>query len=132
MTGSINQHGRVQVVGGLNEKIEGFFDVCARRGLTGEQAVLIPADNVQHLMLRDDLLGAVRENRFRVYAVRSVDEAMEFLTGVPAGERDAQGEFPEGTVNRRVEDQLLAFARTRRKFARHERTPATRRDDSAR
>jgi lon-related putative ATP-dependent protease len=130
VTGSIDQHGRVQVVGGLNEKIEGFFDLCVRRGLTGDQGVLIPADNAQHLMLRHDVLAAAGEGRFRVYAVRNVDEAMELLTGVPAGERDAKGEFPEGTVNRRVEDRLLAFARTRRRFARQGLAPSTRRDDS--
>jgi len=118
VTGSINQHGAVQVVGGLNEKIEGFFDLCAKRGLTGEQGVLIPADNAQHLMLREDVVAAAGDGRFHVYPVRSVDAAMAFLTGVPAGERDATtGQFPEGTVNRRVEDRLLAFAHARRKFA---------------
>jgi len=118
VTGSINQLGSVQVVGGLNEKIEGFFDVCRRRGLTGSQGVLIPADNAQHLMLRQDLVDAARENLFHVHPVRSVDEAMAMLTGLPAGERDDSGEFPEGTVNRLVEDQLLAFARARKRFAR--------------
>ena len=131
VTGSINQHGRIQVVGGLNEKIEGFFDLCVRRGLTGEEGVLIPAENVQHLMLRDDVVAAARAGRFHVYAVKSVDEAMEFLTGVPAGERDAKGEFPEGTVNRLVEDRLLAFARSRRRFSRQGPPPSARRDDPA-
>jgi len=118
VTGSINQLGSVQVVGGLNEKIEGFFDVCNRRGLTGAQGVLIPADNAQHLMLRRDLVDAARDGRFHVYPVRSVDEAIAFLTGTTAGERDESGEYPEGTVNRAVEERLLRFARVRRRFAR--------------
>ncbi|HVN42729.1 MAG TPA: AAA family ATPase [Steroidobacteraceae bacterium] len=126
VTGSINQHGTVQVVGGLNEKIEGFFDLCARRGLTGEQGVLIPAQNVQHLMLRDDVVQAAQDGRFQIYTVRSVDEAMAFLTGSPAGERDAStGQFPPGSVNRRVEDQLLDFAQARRTFVQKDGVGAT-------
>ena len=101
-----------------------------RRGLTGEQGVLIPADNVQHLMLKDAVVNAAREGRFHVYAARTVDEAMELLTGVPAGERDAAGEFPEGTVNRRVEDRLLAFARTRRQYARQAPGSSRQKDNS--
>jgi len=118
VTGSIDQHGRVQVVGGLNEKIEGFFDVCAQRDLSGEQGVLIPAGNVQHLMLRDDVIEAVRAGRFHVYAIRQVDEAMELLTGREAGQRGPDGEFPDGSVNKLVERRLLAFARKRRRFSR--------------
>jgi lon-related putative ATP-dependent protease len=128
VTGSINQHGRVQVVGAINEKVEGFFDLCLRRGLTGEQGVLIPADNVQHLMLRDDVVAAAREGRFHVYPVRTVDEAMAFLTGTAAGVRDEKGDFPDGSVNRRVEERLMAFARTRRRFARTREGPAARRN----
>jgi lon-related putative ATP-dependent protease len=128
VTGSVNQLGRVQVVGGINEKIEGFFDVCRRRGLTGEQGVLIPAENVQHLMLRDDVVEAARDGRFHVYPVRTVDEAMSFLAGVPAGERGDTGEFPDGSINRRVEDRLLAFARRRRRFSRPAKGDTGKRD----
>jgi lon-related putative ATP-dependent protease len=128
VTGSIDQLGRVQAVGGLNEKIEGFFDLCVRRGLSGEQGVLIPADNVQHLMLREDLVAAARDGRFAVYAVRSVDEALEFLSGTPAGERAETGEFAEGTVNRRIEDKLMSFARARRRFARKGAAPTSPRE----
>jgi lon-related putative ATP-dependent protease len=110
MTGSVDQLGRVQAIGGVNEKIEGFFDVCRRRGLTGEQGVIIPATNVQHLMLREEVLEAARAGQFRVWAVATVDEALELLTGVPAGVRGEDGSFPEGSVNARIEARLETFA----------------------
>ncbi|MFV0368763.1 MAG: Lon protease family protein [Hyphomicrobiaceae bacterium] len=110
VTGSVNQWGEVQAIGGGNEKIEGFFDVCVARGLTGEQGVLVPAANVQHLMLREDVVAAVRDGQFAVYPVATVDEGIALLTGLPAGERGEDGRFPEGTVNRLVEDKLMAFA----------------------
>lgn len=113
VTGSVNQFGIVQAVGGINEKIEGFFDVCQARGLTGEQGVLIPAANVCHLMLRQDVVAAIKANQFRIWAVTTIDEAMELLTGVPAGEPDAEGEIPEGTVNFQVALQLSELAEMR-------------------
>jgi len=116
MTGSVNQHGEAQPIGGVNEKIEGFFDVCRARGLTGEQGVIIPASNVQHLMLRHDVVEAVQAGRFHVYPMRTVDDAIELLTGVPAGERDAEGNFPEGGINQRVEAQLIELAEKQRAF----------------
>jgi lon-related putative ATP-dependent protease len=116
VTGSVNQLGRVQVVGGINEKIEGFYDVCKARGLDGSHAVVIPRDNVKHLMLRDDVVEAVSEGRFTVYAVTRVDEAVSILTGVAAGERDADGAFPADTVNYRVEKELIRFAMVAKKF----------------
>lgn len=115
VTGSVNQHGEVQAIGGANEKIEGFFDLCASRGLTGEQGVLIPASNVRHLMLRDDVVEAVRAGRFRVWPVATIAQGIELLTGVPAGERGEDGRFPEGTINARVEARLLSFAESRRR-----------------
>ena len=119
MTGSVNQFGKVQPVGGINEKIEGFFDLCAARGLTGEQGVLIPQANVCHLMLREDVVAAVRDGRFRVWAVDDVNEALELLTGLPAGSPDEQGEFSDlGTVNGRVAAGLQRLAKIRRDFAR--------------
>ncbi len=116
VTGSVNQKGEVQAIGGVNEKIEGFFDVCrlSEGGLTGEQGVMIPRANVRHLMLRQDVVDAVREGRFHVYAVSTIDEGIEILTGVPAGARGEDGEFPEGSVNRRVEDRLRAFSQRAR------------------
>ena len=116
MTGSLNQQGEVQAIGGVNEKIEGFFDVCAARGLTGDQGVLIPVANVPHLMLRDDVVAAVAAGRFRVWAVRTIDEALELLTGVPAGERDAEGLWQADTVNGRVDAGLEALAKATRAF----------------
>jgi len=109
LTGSVNQHGDVQPIGGVNDKIEGFFDVCRERGLTGAEGVIIPAANVRHLVLRQDVVAAVREGRFRVVAVGSVDDGIALLFGRPAGERGADGAFPEGSLNRAVEDRLAAL-----------------------
>ncbi len=120
VTGAIDQHGRVQAVGGVNEKIEGFFDVCVTMGLTGEQGVVIPRANADDLMLRDDVVHAVREGRFRVWAVESVDEGIEVLTGLAAGERDNGGRFPPDSVNGRVEAALVSFAQRRRAFNQRE------------
>lgn len=116
MTGSVNQHGRVQAIGGVNEKIEGFFDTCKDDGLTGDQGVLIPDANVKHLMLRQDILDAVESGDFHIYAVRTVDEALTLLTGTDAGERQDDGSYPEGTINRRVADKLESFAKSIRAF----------------
>jgi lon-related putative ATP-dependent protease len=110
VTGSVNQQGDVQAIGSVNEKIEGFFDLCAARGLNGEQAVLIPASNVQHLMLRTDVVEAVAAGRFHVYPVATIDQGIERLTGVPAGARGPGGAYPPGTINARVERRLAEFA----------------------
>ncbi|MGE5718150.1 MAG: Lon protease family protein [Acidobacteriota bacterium] len=116
VTGSVNQHGLVQPIGGVNEKIEGFFDVCRERGLTGDQGVIIPKGNVKNLMLRRDVVAAVESGRFHVHAVADVDEAIELLTARPAGAPDVEGRFAEGTFGARVEARLLAFAEEARKF----------------
>jgi lon-related putative ATP-dependent protease len=113
VTGSVNQHGQVQAIGGANEKIEGFFDICRTRGLTGEQGVLIPASNVKHLMLRQDVIDAVKEGKFHIYPVETIDQGIEILTGIPAGERDENGNFSEGTINQKVEARLIALAEKR-------------------
>jgi lon-related putative ATP-dependent protease len=118
VTGSVNQHGEIQAIGGANEKIEGFFDICQARGLTGSQGVVIPEANVQHLMLREDVIAACAEGRFAVYSIRTIDEGVALLTGLTAGERDADGTYPSGSVNRRVEDRLQAFADIRKNFGR--------------
>jgi len=116
VTGSVNQHGRVQAIGGVNEKIEGFFDVCSGAGLTGGQGVLIPASNVKHLMLREDVVDAVTKGEFSIYPVETIDQGIEILTGVPAGERDAREDYPEGSINRRVKDRLEDLAEKARVF----------------
>jgi predicted ATP-dependent protease len=118
VTGSVNQFGQVQAIGAVNEKIEGFFDICAARGLTGTQGVLIPAANVKHLMLRRDVVEAAELGRFRIYAVENVDQALALLTGVPAGEADASGKYPEGSVNCRVAARLAELTEIRKSFAR--------------
>ncbi|HUI95757.1 MAG TPA: AAA family ATPase [Xanthobacteraceae bacterium] len=118
VTGSVNQHGEVQAIGGVNEKIEGFFDVCRARGLTGMQGVLIPAANVQHLMLRRDVIEACAAGQFVVYPIATVDQGIALLTGLAAGMRGDDGRYPAGTINRLVEDRLRAFAQVRRSFAR--------------
>jgi predicted ATP-dependent protease len=104
-------------VGGINEKIEGFFEICAARGLSGEQGVLIPAANVCHLMLRQEVVAAVRAGRFHVWAIDRVDEALELLTGLPAGAPIDGGEPPEGSINFRVAAGLKKLAQLRRAFA---------------
>jgi predicted ATP-dependent protease len=114
VTGSVNQHGTVQAIGGVNEKIEGFFDVCAARGLTGSQGVLIPQANVQHLMLRTDVVDACAGGKFAIYPVQTIDQGVALLTGLPAGERGSDGSYPTGSVNRLVEERLTQFAKARK------------------
>ncbi len=116
VTGSVNQAGEVQAIGGVNEKIEGFFDICQARGLTGEQGVMIPAANVKHLMLRDDVVEAVEAGRFRIVSVATVDEGIEVLTGVPAGARQDDSGWPEGTINGRVDARLAELAEAARRL----------------
>jgi lon-related putative ATP-dependent protease len=111
VTGSVNQLGQIQAIGGVNEKIEGFFDLCKARGLTGEQGVIIPASNIKHLMLKQEVVNAVQEQQFDIYAVDNVNEGIEILTGRTAGSRDEQGEFPEQSINRLVEDRLILMAK---------------------
>lgn len=117
VTGSVNQHGRVQPIGGVNEKIEGFFEVCRDRGLNGAQGVLIPEANVKHLMLHRDVVQAVADRQFAIHAVSSVDQALTLLTGIPAGVRDDGGRFPESSVNARVEARLIDLSEQRRRFS---------------
>ncbi len=111
ITGSIDQHGHIQAVGGINEKIEGFFAVCRDRGFTGTQGVIIPRANQRHLMLRDEVVEAVQKGQFHIWAVDTLDEAIALLTEMEPGQRGADGHFPEGTFHRAVEDRLEAFAR---------------------
>ena len=110
ITGSADQHGNIQAIGGINEKIEGFFDICKQQGLTGEQGVIMPASNVAHLILRDDVVDAIENKKFSLYPVNTADEAISLLTGMSAGERNAKGEFPEESVNYKVEQRLLEMA----------------------
>ena len=117
VTGSINQKGEIQPIGGVNEKIEGFFDVCRAKGLTGTQGVIIPHQNIQNLMLRQDVVQAVAEGKFHIYPVRHVDEGMEILTGFEAGAPREDGTFEEGTVNFRVDQELQRLAESWKGFS---------------
>jgi lon-related putative ATP-dependent protease len=117
VTGSMNQNGRVQPIGGVNEKIEGFFDVCARAGLSGTQGVVIPAANVKHLMLAERVVAAVARGDFHIHSVTDADDALALFFDRPTGQPDDQGNYPDGTINRAVQDRLRAFARERREFA---------------
>jgi len=116
VTGSVNQHGFVQAIGGVNEKIEGFFDVCKAKGFTGTQGVIIPASNVRHLMLRHDIVEAVSSNQFHIYPIETIDEGIELLTGQTTALKDESGAYPEGSFNRLVVDKLAAMAEKRRAF----------------
>ncbi len=106
VTGSVNQKGEIQPIGGVNEKIEGFYDVCKIKGLTGEQGVMIPEKNVKNLMLKEEVIEAVKEGTFHIYAISHVDEGIEILTGMTAGKCDEEGNYPEGTIYHRVADKL--------------------------
>lgn len=118
VTGSVNQFGEIQAIGGVNEKIEGFFDVCTRKGLTGRQGVLIPAANVKHLMLRRDVVQAVADEKFHIYPIGTVDEGVELLTGISAGRADENHRYPEDTVNGMVRKTLTEMAENMREFSR--------------
>jgi lon-related putative ATP-dependent protease len=116
VTGSVNQRGQVQAIGGVNQKIEGYFDICKARGLTGDQGVLIPASNVKHLMLRQDVVEAVEQGQFHVYPIETIDQGIEVLTGVAAGGVGVDGTFPEGSINGLVQVRLGEFAERRASF----------------
>jgi lon-related putative ATP-dependent protease len=110
VTGSVNQRGQVQAIGGVNEKIEGFFEVCKLKGPNGNQGVIIPESNVKHLMLREEIVEAAQEGRFHIYSLSTVDEGIELLTGKDAGERQPDGTYPDGTINGAVQKRLLELA----------------------
>ena len=117
VTGSVDQNGDVQAIGGGTQKIEGFFEVCKARGLTGKQGVMIPKDNIQHLMLKEEVLDAIEAGKFHVYGISTIDEGIEVLTGAPAGERLEGGGYPEGTVHYLVEQRLKEMAKAARDFS---------------
>jgi predicted ATP-dependent protease len=114
VTGSVNQQGQVQAIGGVNEKIEGYFDLCEERGLTGEQGVLIPAANVKHLMLNQKVVSAVKAGKFNIYPVETIDQGIQLLTGFSAGDRDTMGKYPEDSVNGLVQRILRSLAENQR------------------
>ncbi|MBR3001953.1 MAG: AAA family ATPase [Clostridia bacterium] len=115
VTGSVNQKGQIQPIGGVNEKIEGFFQICKLRGLTGEHGVMIPIQNVNNLQLSDEVVEAVKNKKFHIYSVSTIEEGIEVLTGVPAGKKDKDGKFPAGTVNYKVYEKLKKYAKINEK-----------------
>lgn len=117
VTGSLNQKGEIQPIGGVNEKIEGFFDVCKSKGLNGTQGVIIPQQNIQNLMLRKDVIEAVEKGKFHIYPVKDIDQGIEILTGVKAGKIKKDGSFPEGTVNYLVDEEMQRLAQSWKTFA---------------
>jgi lon-related putative ATP-dependent protease len=116
VTGSVNQRGEVQAIGGVNEKLEGFFEVCKAKGLTGDQGAMIPASNIENLMLKEEILEAAKAGKFTIYPATTIDEGIEFLTGIPAGERREDGSYEKGTVNYLVNKRLHEMAETVREF----------------
>ncbi|MCX4303876.1 MAG: ATP-binding protein [Clostridia bacterium] len=110
VTGSVNQKGEIQPIGGVNEKIEGFYQICKMRGFNGQHGVIIPAQNVRNLHLSDEVIDSVRKGKFHIYSVRTIDEGIEILTGVPAGKKDKNGNFPLGTINYLVNERLKKFS----------------------
>lgn len=118
VTGSVDQRGQIQAIGGVNEKIEGFFDACRITGFTGRQGVVIPASNVKHLMLRRDIVAAARDGAFSIYPIDTVDQGLELLTGIPAGQPDKDGNYPSGTLNHTIAARLEAFAAKAAELAR--------------
>ena len=110
VTGSVNQKGEIQPIGGVNEKIEGFYNICKMRGLDGTHGVMIPVQNVKNLQLSDEIITSVKNKEFTIYAISTIDEGIEVLTGVPAGKKDKEGKFPAGTINYLVYEKLKKYA----------------------
>ncbi|MGB5648611.1 MAG: S16 family serine protease, partial [Sedimenticolaceae bacterium] len=117
VTGSVNQHGQVQAISGVNEKIEGFFDICDARGLTGRQGVIIPAANAGDLMLRRDVRAAAARGEFSIYTARHADQVISLLTGMPAGSPDADGLYPEDSCNGQVQRRLIEWTALRQQYS---------------
>ena len=117
VTGSVNQLGKVQPIGGVNYKIEGFYAVCKAKGLNGEQGVIIPKTNERHLMLKDEVVAAVKEGKFHIWSVETIDQGIEILTGVPAGVRLPDGTYPEGTINSLVDKRLREMLEQMKKYS---------------
>lgn len=111
VTGSVNQKGEIQPIGGVNDKIEGFYQVCKLRGLDGSHGVIIPVQNINNLSLSDEIIEDVKNKKFHIYAISTIDEGIELLTGVPAGKKDSNGKFPAGTINYLVQEKLVKYAK---------------------
>ena len=115
VTGSVNQKGEIQPIGGVNDKIEGFFQICKMRGLDGTHGVMIPQQNIRNLNLSNEIVQAVKDGKFHIYAISTIEEGIEILTGVPAGKKDSQGHFPAGSVNALAYEKLKKYAQISQK-----------------
>ncbi|NLK72341.1 MAG: ATP-dependent protease, partial [Clostridiales bacterium] len=122
VTGSVNQKGEIQPIGGVNEKIEGFYKVCKIKGLNGKHGVIIPHQNVKNLMLNDEVIEAVKEGKFTIYAVKNVDEGVEILTGIPAGTIGDNDKYPKGSIHALVDEKLRKYANDAPKITRKKKT----------
>ena len=111
VTGSVNQKGEIQPIGGVNDKIEGFYQVCKLRGLDGSHGVIIPIQNINNLSLSDEIIEDVKNKKFHIYAISTIDEGIEILTGVPAGKKDLNGKFTAGTINYLAQQKLIKYAK---------------------
>jgi len=131
VTGSVNQRGEVQAIGGVNEKVEGYFEVCRQHGLNGRQGVMVPDSNVRHLMLNEEVVQAVIDGKFHIWAIADIDSGIEALTGVPAGVKGPDGKYPEGTVNRLVDDRLATMAKGLKEFGEKKSTDKKPKADAA-
>ena len=120
VTGSVNQNGEVQAIGGVNEKVEGYFEICQAVGMTGDQGVIIPESNVANLMLKETVVEAIRQGKFHLWPVRTIDEGIDALTGVKAGERLPDGSFEPESVNARVDERLRKMAEALQRFGKEE------------
>jgi predicted ATP-dependent protease len=116
VTGSVSQKGEIQPVGGVTRKIEAFFDICKYKGLTGRQGVIIPAKNARNLMLKQEVIDAVKAGQFHIWSISTIEEGIEILTGMEAGTLQADGTYPDGTVFRKVDDRLVELVEIVRKF----------------
>ncbi|NLC87324.1 MAG: AAA family ATPase [Clostridiaceae bacterium] len=114
VTGSVNQKGEIQPIGGVNDKIEGFFQICKMRGLDGSHGVIIPIQNIKNLSLSQEIVDAVKNKQFHIYAISTIDEGIEILTGVPAGKKDSNGRFPSGSINYLVQEKLIKYSKVSR------------------
>lgn len=122
VTGSVNQRGEIQPIGGVNEKIEGYFKICKQKGLTGNQGVMIPHQNVKNLMLNEEVIDAVKAKQFNIYAIKDIDEGIEILTGIPAGKKNARGNYPKGTIHNLANAKLKKYAESMAKVTAKRKT----------
>jgi predicted ATP-dependent protease len=130
VTGSVSQKGEIQPIGGVNQKIKGFFDICKHKGLTGKQGVMIPEKNMRNLMLKHEVIDAVKEGKFHIWPVSTIEQGIEILTGMEAGERQPDGTYPEGTIFRKVDQRLRQITEIMKEFGKDAGENGKKREDN--